>query len=280
MDALNDTWGPATGLTFDRLSSCQAAGAGTALKMLLHLYTNPLDTGNGSCPYGIGVTCTFNIPVNPSIVGVYYLFVHEVGHALHMAHEHQRGVPGPGPDGLVHEVPLCPHEQNLLNAGFNTWDRTAAPFPAITTQYDRCSIQNYCRGQHDPEWSCTSANNLDVSSLKAGHSITPLDALGAEVLYPKGNVPLGCHESCFLTGDGVVLRGGYVRDSWTARGANAWTNFLIWNNGPAQAAYSPGPGLHYVEFEGTSKYTNRPIVGGGMVNVDHSQWTAIALSIL
>jgi hypothetical protein len=278
MYALWDTWGSVTGLNFSRLASCTPPGPVAALKMLLTVTDGPANTAGGNCDPGRGTTCSFTAPMAQPVLEFMGGVAHEVGHALRMMrHEHQRGVMSGGT--LVHEVPLCPRAQAILDANPGHGDLIPLPLHPITA-YDRCSIINYC----GLDWGCVNYTHRTPENFAAGFVLTPLDALGAEIVYPTGDtLPLGCSKGCFLTGNGVLVRTtGEIRDSWTARGANPWAQSIYWNGSTPGHTYLPGGQSSNVEFRALSKYHNngQQIIGGGYVRSSNSKWSALALSIL
>jgi hypothetical protein len=103
--------------------------------------------------------------------------VHEIGHALGFAHEHQR----------TDATPSCPLDPN------NNDNKILPDGIFLTSYYDADSIMNYCRG-----WDGTDPLPYQ-KGYRAADRISPGDSAGAQQVYhrrfpywlaPSVNVPL------------------------------------------------------------------------------------------
>jgi hypothetical protein len=193
MAALNATWGTASALDFTGGGDCSTSPG----ELEIDLNQNAT---SGECGSGVGTRCSVGVDSNRDAYrGV---AVHEVGHALGLAHEHQRA----DESGTTWEEPLCENELIREDAGA-PGQRTPIASLYKLTLFDPQSVMNYC----------AEANGRPPGSW----ALTQLDALGIEILYPFGTthelVPAG---SWFKKGSRMIVSGrDQLMIDWTRRGA-------------------------------------------------------------
>lgn len=164
-----------------------------------------------------------------------------------------------------------PHEHNRPDETECSAANSGSTGSDYVTPYDPVSIMNYC-----------------------GLAITPspLDLLGAEILYPKeGDLPVSCEAGCFATNDGPLVRsGGSVQDGWSGRGALAWWSTgdePSWKKGPAYITQDSilsadllSEGDNDILFASSVSYTGVGVTGASNVEKDDAKWTAVAVTVL
>lgn len=179
--------------------------------------------------------------------------VHEMLHVIGIGHEHDRV-----------DAPDCSVDPS--HRSYN-----------LLTEYDPTSIMSYC----------AVANGRD----SLDYYMTALDALGVEILYPKGpDLPIRCKAGCIDTADGVILRtDGRARDDWTFRGGLEWWTASLpwWRTGTSSTvgsgvldASSLGTGTHAVTYGETATVSGRFVQGSGQVVVSNSKWTGVISAVL
>jgi len=217
---LVSTWGRVPGVSFNK--DCVAS---ERLNILLSD-----DVATSQC--GLSGCVIYGLSDN--------VFVHETGHGLGLAHEHQRSDHGPycaGEQAYVDKLQRC-HTADVAGQPCTADDYNGIFYPnppATTPQYLTQSNRDFLQWSLDnnlPDSSYTLLTLYDPQSimnycsaefgrLPEDSAPTALDLLGVAMLYPQSNgSPLGCGKGCFKTSTGVIVRtDGVVMSDWMARGA-------------------------------------------------------------
>jgi hypothetical protein len=237
IDALQATWGQVPGVTFVDNGTCLEGHLDVTVSIGAADPTLGYGDLHGLTGRGSGQTMMWALDADFSAEAearTKAVAVHEVGHGLGLAHEHQ--MPGGTPCASMQfklagctscQDGSCPAAD--YNACFPDYpatmdpmqldpdakkyaiqyvhDTTPDPSARPLTSYDGLSIMDYCAGEN-------GRDELDWLP-------TRLDLLGMELLYPDSRTyPLGCGTACFYAGDGIIVRtGSTVTSGWTARGA-------------------------------------------------------------
>jgi hypothetical protein len=196
---LTDSWHAATGLTFVSQGKCPNPAPTTWISVFLQEINS-----NGESYGGVGSRMLANAAWDNRTdietrfgdrAGEYRRqAAHEFGHVLGMYHEMER-----------------------TEADGTTCDFTGGGAGNVLghlTPYDRQSIMiwSYCPSERTEE-----------------ELLSPLDQLGAEMMYPKAQSghQLACADGCVTTPQGAIVRSnGGVTIDWVARGGNVdpqWT---------------------------------------------------------
>jgi len=293
-DALARSWGQVPGLSFVDAGDCSSA---TNPAIRLNLQNSPGIFGHCG---PIATDCLIAGPESSFLTpqtqtDVRQAVVHELGHGLGLAHEHQM----PGRD------PLCAVEQAiyegcktcvggscssadflacfLYSPSTNPANLTADQMAlaqaridgrsidanaTVLTLYDPISVMNYC----------SAANGRDTSSFIP----TLLDLLGMEMLYPSNRTyPVGCWNGCVLTASGAIVRtDGSVTSDWTSRGA---TEIFMRRSGSTTDELSVSASL-LPDGSSTFSYTFKDprgteFNGSGTVVKSNSVHTAVVMNL-
>ncbi len=226
---LNETWGRAPGLSFNE--SCSPSDPSQIVLTL----TN--QAGWGQCGSGKGAACTVGASATDP-VAFRRVLVHEVGHGLGLAHEHQTPT----------NQPLCLREQVIYDGCLQCADGECsaqdykdcfllgtAPSPVVklppTGDYSQAAAKDR-QLQREPDYTARALTRYDPLSLMGycqvdfngpgdSHNPTVFDLLAVEMLYSADrNYGLGCDVGCLLTKTGVVISStGSLVSEWTGRGA-------------------------------------------------------------
>jgi hypothetical protein len=279
--AIDETWAIATSLVFRWNGTCPTPIPSSWMSIYIARVNNGGDSASGpgnrlttNCVGGDGTDLSAHWEYRSDIqsyvsspVGndgfLQQVAVHEFIHTLGFYHEHDRA-------DSYYETGLCTDEHaNGVPDGY-------------LTQYDPVSVANYCGS---------------IYGRKAGdYSLTPLDILGAEIIYPRSfshpiRAPYG-----FYTGSGLVVRSDDVLlTDWIHRGASEQVflpSGVDWYRGsPSDPAHSTVYPFQYstsllvkdtttavqgVHFDTMSR-THTDV---GMVIASNSLHTAILLSVL
>jgi hypothetical protein len=191
--AINNSWATATGLTFSYRGRCPSPIPTAWISVFLQeVASNGESVGGVGSRLAAGAAWDNRTDIQTRFgdrAGEYQRQVaHEFGHAL----------------GFYHEM-----ERN--EAKGSTCDSTGSGTGNLfghVTPYDRDSIMI---------WSYCPSVRTEASLL------SPLDALGGEMMYPKARTgnKIACGDSCFRTASGAVVRtNGSITIDWVARGGN------------------------------------------------------------
>jgi hypothetical protein len=243
------TWPKVPGLGFTGLNDCGTIGANTLVMKLT-------PGGGGTCGGGQNAVCEMRAVITradgmPNVGwerGFRPGLVHEVGHALGLAHEHKRldAVPASCESARVVACLSCRQDVESARAckaaDYNAcFDDISSVFPATPVQFDQTfgigSAQyNELQGVignnetdnalerltvYDPR---SIMNYCSESNGRVGDDYMPtsLDLLGVEMVYPRviGN-PIGCRQGCYHTSSGGVIArpDGLLQTDWAERGA-------------------------------------------------------------
>jgi hypothetical protein len=265
--AVDDSWGRATGLTFNYRGKCPQPVPTTWVSVFLSEVEN-----GGVAHSGVGS----RLPADPewdnrddiqTRIGDWpgnfrRMVAHEFGHVLGFYHEMERA------------------EADGTDCDY-TGDGPGNEYGHVTP-YDRQSIMTYCE---------TTRTEEDL--------LSPLDKLGAEMMYPKQRTghALACADACFVLAGGAVVRAdGAVTIDWVLRGGDVDPHWQVGSStlqppsGRLAAsdlpdvqnvvqmtfpdAYSnPNSGLY---IEPAQQHT--PLTGGGTVVKSDALHAAILLS--
>jgi hypothetical protein len=207
--ALADSWGSSTGLNFVNNGQCPSPAPTAWISVFLQEVND-----NGISYGGIGARLPPSADINNRTdiqtrlglrPGEYRRqVVHEFGHAL----------------GFYHELERSEQKGDCTGAA------TGSNVLGHLTPYDQNSIMSWTY--------CT--NTLTETEL-----LTPMDRLGAEMMYPKASsgYKLACGGACVETATGAVVRAnGSVTIDWVKRGADVDP---VWTVGTSQ--YTPSNGM-------------------------------------
>ncbi len=312
--SLQATWDSASALTFSRSANCAPTGnppAGTIRIKLTNGYCGGVCGGNGSTGNCLVSAGDMSSTINR-------IAVHEVGHGLGFAHEHQRG------NGSTWEVSLCPAPQatydedtQVIAKGsslcFNNSSH-AASNPIVVNGKETCPA-----GSHLVTLSQAQENNSNIGAVSLSDltafdplsvmnycnvfngrqsndaSLTPLDALGVEIMYPYSltrTLAVGPSATFAIgsLGDALVARDdAQVLSDWSSRGAadavfanNQWhVDNVTFSTQPRLALSTFTAGAHTIRFSSIDVF-GRTLSGSlpQTLSVNTGLHTAILLSTL
>jgi hypothetical protein len=224
--------------------------------------------------------------------------IHEFGHGLGLAHEHQRpGAP-----------PLCTREQNILDTCTRCSNAAAVPMPCAAADYNGCFLKAVTTPQMlTPEEKVSARDRINDRTIDNTAKVlatydprsvmnycgdvngrpplvdllpTSLDLLSMEMLYPTNHVyRVGCSAGCLYTPDGVIVRSdGAVTSEWTGRGAlNVSMTFNSFTGTSVPASQIPNGttsfSYTFLEPRGTTRS------GSGIVHKNDGLHTALVASL-
>lgn len=191
--AIDNSWAKTTGLTFTYRGRCPSSIPFTWISVFLQEVAS-----NGESVGGVGSRLPANAAWDNRTdietrfgdrTGAYgRQVVHEFGHVLGFYHEMER------------------NESKGSTCDY-TGTGTGNVFGHVTP-YDRDSIMI---------WSYCPSVRTEASPL------SPLDALGGEMMYPKARTgnKIACGDSCFTTSTGAMVRtNGSITIDWVVRGGD------------------------------------------------------------